>query len=91
MCGSRKFCQRRSNVFSSFLVDEGEGGSKYHYTRAIIDPPAKRYLNIECWFSTTLCPSSFAIILMGKRERERESERVRARERDLDASLELSS
>ena len=32
------------NVFF-FLVDEGEGGSKYHYLRAIIGPPAKRHLN----------------------------------------------
>ena len=24
------------------------GGSKYHYERAIIGPPAKRHSNIEC-------------------------------------------
>ena len=41
----------------------GEGGSKYHYKRAIIAPPAKRHLNgvslacrwlpnIECWLGS---------------------------------------
>ena len=40
MRGYRTFGQRGSN-----LVDEGEGGSKYHYKRVIIGPPAKRHLN----------------------------------------------
>ena len=42
MRGSRKLCQRRSNFDNDFfvcffflLVDEGEGGYKYHYKRAI--------------------------------------------------------
>ena len=42
---SRKFCQRGPDFDGFFLVDEGEGGSKYHYKGAIIDPPAKRHLN----------------------------------------------
>ena len=47
MRGSRKFGQRGSNFdnffrcFFLFLVDEG--GSKNHYKRAIIGPPAKRH------------------------------------------------
>ena len=32
-------------LFIIFLVDEGEGGDKYHHERAIIGPPAKRHLN----------------------------------------------
>ena len=28
-----------------FVVDEGEGGSKYHYKRTIIALPAKRHFN----------------------------------------------
>ena len=49
MGGSRKFCQRGSNSATlSFLFCfvflllffNGERGSKYHYKRAIIDPPA---------------------------------------------------
>ena len=47
MRGSRKFCQKGSNLNNVFLVDEGGGGSKYHYMRAddaIIGPPAKRHL-----------------------------------------------
>ena len=43
MRGSRKFCQRGPTL--TFLVDGGEGVSKYHYNRAIIDPPAKRHFD----------------------------------------------
>ena len=39
--GSRMFCQRGSNVFFFFVVDEGRG-SKYHFERDIVGPPAKR-------------------------------------------------
>ena len=40
---SRKFCQRGSNFDNIFfLVNEGRG-SKYHYKRAIIGPPAFRW------------------------------------------------
>ena len=51
MRGSRKFYQRGSNFNNVFfLVDkEGEGGSKYHYKRAIIGPPAKRHLMAFRW------------------------------------------
>ena len=60
MYGSRQFCQRGSNFENVFLVDEG---SKYHFKRAIIGPPAKRHLNcvslacrcwpnIECWLGS---------------------------------------
>ena len=47
MRGSRKFCQRGSNFdVCFFLLLEGrEDPNKYHYERAIIDPPAKRHLN----------------------------------------------
>ena len=41
MRGSRKFCQRGSNFDNVFIVDEGRDNPKYHYKRAIIDPPAK--------------------------------------------------
>ena len=48
MRGSKKFVRGGPTVhvfIYYFLVDEGEGGSKYHYKRAIIGPPAKRHLN----------------------------------------------
>ena len=61
MRGSRKFCQRGSNLVSFFLW-WGVGGSKYHYKRVTIGPSAKRHLNgillvcwwwpnIECWLT----------------------------------------
>ena len=43
MRGSRKFCQRCSNLDNVFFSWWGEGGSKYHFKRAIIGPPAKRH------------------------------------------------
>ena len=69
MRGSRKFCQRGSNFdtfFFFFFFFWGGGeirgveGSRYHYKRAFIGPPAKRHFNgvslagryrpdIECW------------------------------------------
>ena len=39
-------CVRVCVCFFSCL---GEGGSKYHYKRAIIGPPAKRHLNGVPW------------------------------------------
>ena len=45
MRGSTKFCQKGSSI-DGFLVVEGrEDPNKYHYKRAIIDPPAKHHLN----------------------------------------------
>ena len=60
MRGSRKFCQRGSKFDKVFFSWWGEKGSKYHFKRVIIDPPAKCHLNgvslacrwwhnIECW------------------------------------------
>ena len=48
MCGSRKFCQRGSNL-DNFFFDEGEREepTKYYYKRAIFSPPAKRHLNAD--------------------------------------------
>ena len=45
MRGSRKFCQRGSNLDNVFLVWWGGELSKYHYKRAVFGPPAKRHLN----------------------------------------------
>ena len=44
-CGDQEVpvCADPESFF--FLVDEGEGGSKYRYKWAIIDPPAKHHLN----------------------------------------------
>ena len=57
---SRMFWQRGSNFEDGFFlrfffffvlflsvvsVDEGRTDPKYHYKRAVIDPPAKRHLN----------------------------------------------
>ena len=36
---------RGSPTLTFSLVFEWEGGSKYHYKRATIGPPAKRHLN----------------------------------------------
>ena len=67
MRGSRQFWQWGSdfdNVFCCcFFSWGGEEGSKYHYKRDIIGPPAKRHLNgvshacrcwpnIECWLGS---------------------------------------
>ena len=53
-----------------------EEGSKYHYKRAIIDPPAKRHLNgvslacrwwpnIECWLGGFVIFRGYGPILLG--------------------------
>ena len=64
MRGSRKFWQRGSNYDNALLFNWwGEGGTKYHYKRVNIGPPAKRHLNgvllacrwwpnIECWLGS---------------------------------------
>ena len=65
MRGSRKLCQRGSKFVIVFFRWRGERGSKYHYKRAIINPPAKRHLNgislacrwwssIECWLESSV-------------------------------------
>ena len=65
MRGSRKFCQR-GPILTTFFFSLSwwvEGGSKLHYKRAFISPPAKRHLNgvslmcrwwpnIECWLGS---------------------------------------
>ena len=43
MRGSRKFCQRGSNFDNDFFFDFFLLGSKKHYKRTIIGPPAKRH------------------------------------------------
>ena len=64
MRGSGKFCQRGVQLWQVMLCCWwGEGGSKYHYERAIIAPPAKRHLNgvslacqwwpnVDCWLGS---------------------------------------
>ena len=60
MCGSRKLDQRGSNFVKVFFLVDEEGGSKYHYKRAIIRLSVKHHSNgvslacrwwpnIECW------------------------------------------
>ena len=46
MRGSRKNCQKGSNVENDFFFFwlMGEGGPKHHYERIIIRPPAKHHL-----------------------------------------------
>ena len=56
----QKVLSEGDQLWQHFFNWWGEGGSKYHYKRAIIGPPAKRHLNgvslacrwwpnIECW------------------------------------------
>ena len=76
MHGSRKFFQRGSNFFYVFFVCfffswVGERGSKYHYKRAIIGPPAKRHLNgvslAGRWWPNTACWLVSFVVLQGIR------------------------
>ena len=63
MRGSRMFCQSGSNFDNLFFSWWGGRGSKYHISRPLIGPPAKRHLNgvslvgrwwpnIECWLGS---------------------------------------
>ena len=75
MRGSRKFCQRGSNLDNVFFSLMGEELSKYHYQRAIFGPPANRHSNgvslayrlwpkIESWFgSFTILSGSRPVLL----------------------------
>ena len=75
MRGSRKFCQRGSNLDSVFLSLLGEELSKYHYKRALFGPPAKCHLKgvllacrlwpkIESWLgSLTILRGSGPVLL----------------------------
>ena len=75
MRGSRKFCQRGSNLDHVFFSLMGEELSKYHYQRAIFGPPANRHSNgvslayrlwprIESWLgSFTILRGSGPVLL----------------------------
>ena len=75
MRGSRKFCQRGSNLDNVFFSLMGEELSKYHYQRAIFGPPANRHSNgvslayrlwpkIESWLgSFTILRGSGPVLL----------------------------
>ena len=63
MRGSRKDLTEGVQLWQRFFSWWGKGGSKYHYKRVIIGPPAKRHWNgvslayrwwpnIECWLGS---------------------------------------
>ena len=68
---SRKFCQGRGGPTVTFCSWWGEGGSKYHYKRAIIGPPAKCHLNgfsLVCWWRPNIeCWLDSFVIFRGSR------------------------